>query len=87
MGTSKGSVTSLHVDLHYLPSFSFAVNKRALLGNRFVTVHVEIDLLSSWIAVVPKHYLLGDSQASGANRSIASTLSRIDSVGYYMLPL
>jgi hypothetical protein len=55
---------SLHVDLDYLPSFSFAVNEGALLGNRFITVHVKIDLLSSWIAVVAKHYLLGGSHAS-----------------------
>jgi len=46
----------LHVDLDYLPSFSFAVNKGALLGNRFLTVHVKIDLFRSWIAVVPIHY-------------------------------
>jgi hypothetical protein len=52
---------SLHVDLDYLPSFSLSLNKGALLGNRLVTVHVQIDFFSSWIAVVPKHYLLGDS--------------------------
>jgi hypothetical protein len=55
---------SLHVDLDYLPSLSFSVNKRALFGNRFVTVHVKIDLFGRWIAVVPKHYLLGGSHAS-----------------------
>jgi hypothetical protein len=48
----------LHVDLDYLPSFSSAFNKGALLGNRFVTVYVEIALYSSWIAVVSEHYLL-----------------------------
>jgi hypothetical protein len=39
MGTSKGSVTLVST-LTGLPAFSFAVNKGALLGNRFVTVHV-----------------------------------------------
>ena len=42
---------SLHVNLDYLPSFSFSLNKGALLGNGLVTVHVKIDLLGSWIAV------------------------------------
>ena len=54
----------LHVDPDHLPSFSFSLNKGALLGNRFVTVHVQVDLLGRWIAVVPKHDLLGDSNAS-----------------------
>src|SRR5580704_5838675 len=30
------------------------INKRALLGNRFVSVHVKVDLFSSRIAAVPK---------------------------------
>jgi hypothetical protein len=50
--------TSFHVDLDYLPAFSSAVNKGALLGDRLVTIHVEIALFSGWIAVVPKYYLL-----------------------------
>jgi hypothetical protein len=54
----------LHVDLDNLPSFSFSLNKGALLGNTLVTVHVKIDLFGRWIAVVPKHYLLGRSHAS-----------------------
>jgi hypothetical protein len=47
----------LHDDLDYLPAFSLAVNHGALFWSRFVTVHVKIDLFSSWIAVLPKHYL------------------------------
>ena len=58
------SRVSLHLDPDNLPSFSFALNKGTLLGNRFVTVHVKIDLFSRWISVVPKHDLLGDSHAS-----------------------
>jgi hypothetical protein len=54
----------LHVDLDYSPSFSFSLNEGALLGNGFVTVHVEVDLFSSRVAVEPKHYLLGDSHVS-----------------------
>lgn len=54
----------LHVDLDYLPPLSFSLNEGTLLGNRFVTVHVKIDLFGRWIAVVPKHYLLGGSHAS-----------------------
>ena len=46
---------SLHVDLHYLPLLSSAVNKGASLGDRFVTIHVKISLFTGWIAVVPKH--------------------------------
>ena len=38
---------SLHFDLDHLPSFSFSLNKGTLLGNRFVTVHVKIDLFGS----------------------------------------
>jgi hypothetical protein len=30
-----------------------------LLGDRLVGVHVEVDLFSGWIAVVPEHDLLG----------------------------
>ena len=56
----------LHVDLDYPPPFSFSLNKGALLRNRFVTVHVKIDLFGRWIAVVPKHYLLRRSHASPA---------------------
>ena len=33
---------SLHVDLDYLPALSSAVNDGPWLGNRFVTIHVEI---------------------------------------------
>src|SRR6266404_9672608 len=51
--------TRLLVDLDYFPPFPFAFNKRALLGDGLVTVHIEVDLFSSWIAVVPEHYLLG----------------------------
>jgi hypothetical protein len=46
---------SLHVDLHYLPLLSSAVKKGASLGDRFVTIHVEIAFFTGWIAVVPKH--------------------------------
>jgi len=49
----------LDVDLHYLPSFSFTLNEGPLLGDGLVAVHVEVDLFSSWIAVVPEYYLLG----------------------------
>src|ERR1700730_13580494 len=56
--------TPFHAELDYLPSFSFALNEGALLGSRFVTIHVEIALFSSWIAVVAKHDLLGASHAS-----------------------
>jgi hypothetical protein len=49
----------LDVDLDYFPSFPFAFNKRTLLRDGFVTVHVEVDLFRSWIAVIPEHYLLG----------------------------
>ena len=47
----------LHVDLHYLPSFSSTLNEGALLGDRLVTVHVKVDLFCSWIAVVTEDYL------------------------------
>jgi hypothetical protein len=50
--------------LEYLPSLSSAVNKGALLGNRFVTIHVEIDLFSSLVAVVLKHDSLGSPHCS-----------------------
>jgi hypothetical protein len=33
-----------HLDVDCLPSFSFSLNKGALLGNGFVTVHVKVDL-------------------------------------------
>ena len=56
--------TSLHADLDYLPALASAVNEGPLLGNRFVTVHVEIALFSGRIAVVPEYYLLGDSLCS-----------------------
>src|ERR1700722_9429600 len=56
--------TCLNVDPDYLPALSSAFNKGALLGNRFVTIHVEIALFRGWIAVVPKHYLLGASHVS-----------------------
>ena len=49
--------TCLNVDPDYLPALSSAFNKGALLGNRFVTIHVEIALFRGWIAVVAKHYL------------------------------
>jgi hypothetical protein len=49
----------LDVNLDYLPSFPFAFNKRTLLRDGFVTVHVEVDLFRRWIAVIPEHYLLG----------------------------
>jgi hypothetical protein len=51
----------LHVDLDNLPSFSFSLNKGALLGNGFVTVHVKVGLFSGWIAVVAKNDLFGGS--------------------------
>jgi hypothetical protein len=51
----------LHVDLDYLPSFSFSLNKGTLLGRGLVTVHVKVDLFRGWIAVVSKNYLFGDS--------------------------
>ena len=51
----------LYVNLDHLPSFPFSLNEGTLLWNGFVTVHVKVDLFSSWIAVVPKHYLLGGS--------------------------
>ena len=49
----------LDVDLDYLPSFPFAFNEAALLRDGLVAVHVEVDLFSGWIAVVPEHDLLG----------------------------
>jgi hypothetical protein len=53
----------LHVDLDDLPSFSFSLNKGALLGNGFVTVHVKVYLFSGRIGVVSKNYLFGGSHA------------------------
>ena len=53
----------LHVDPDYLPSAGVSLDKGALVGNRFVAVHVKIDLFGSWIAVVPIHYLLAGSHA------------------------
>jgi hypothetical protein len=53
--------TCLYVDLDYLPALASAVNEGPWLGNRFVTIHVEIALFRAWIAVVPKHDLLGGS--------------------------
>jgi hypothetical protein len=59
LGLEGFAYARLDVDLHYLPSFSLALNKRALLGDGLVAVHVEVDLFSSWIAVVSEHDLLG----------------------------
>jgi len=49
----------LDVDLDYLPSFSFTLNYGPLLRDGLIAVHVEVDLFSSWIPVVPEHDLLG----------------------------
>jgi hypothetical protein len=49
----------LDVDLDDLPSFPFAFNQGALLRDGLVAIHVEVDLFSGWIAVVPEHDLLG----------------------------
>src|SRR6476646_5788394 len=52
MGTSKGSAAFVSTfDLDYLPLLSFSLIEGALLGNGFVTVHISVDLFSSWIAV------------------------------------
>ena len=49
----------LDVDLDYFPSFPFAFNEAALLRDGLVAVHVEVDLFSGGIPVVPEHDLLG----------------------------
>jgi len=65
--TTKGSVALLSTfDLDHLPSFSFMVHKGALLGNRFVIIHVEVDFFGSWIAVVTEDYLPSGSHSSFA---------------------
>jgi hypothetical protein len=49
----------LRHDLDHLPPFAPALNNGALLGDGLIAVHVEVDLFSSWIAIVPEHYLFG----------------------------
>ena len=51
--------TRLDVYLDYLPPFSLALDKRALRGDGLISVHIKVDLLSSWIAIVAEHDLLG----------------------------
>jgi hypothetical protein len=63
-----GSV-GLHIHSQHFPPFSFTLNHRALLWSRFLAVHVKVDLFRSWIAVVPKHYLLCGSHISVRVRS------------------
>jgi len=46
-------------DFDYLPPFASTLNNGALLRNGLVTVHVEVDLFSGRVTVIPKHYLLG----------------------------
>jgi hypothetical protein len=45
--------------LDYLPPFSLALDKRALRGDGLISVHIKVDLLSSWIAIEAEHDLLG----------------------------
>jgi len=49
----------LDVNLDYLPAFPFAFNKRPLLRDGLVAVHVQVDLFRRRIPVVPEHDLLG----------------------------
>jgi hypothetical protein len=59
-GSLEGFVrTRFDVDLNYFPSFPSTLNKRTLLRDGLVAVHVEVDLFRSWIAVIPEHYLFG----------------------------
>jgi hypothetical protein len=59
-GSLEGFVrTRFDVDLIYFPSFPSTLNKRTLLRDGLVAVHVEVDLFRSWISVIPEHYLFG----------------------------
>jgi hypothetical protein len=68
------SSVSLHDDLDYFPSLSFALNNGTWLGRRFVAVHVQIDLFRSGIFVIPKHDLLGHFH-EGASSEASPELS------------
>jgi hypothetical protein len=64
MGLEWLCYVSFHVDLDYLPSRPFTFNRGALFRNGLVAVHIEIDVLGVWIAVVPIHYLLRNVHTS-----------------------
>jgi len=65
MGTAKGSSELLStLTWTAFQRSPLRSNEGPWLGNRFVTIHVEIALLSGWIAVVPEYYLLGAPHAS-----------------------
>jgi hypothetical protein len=76
------SWVGLDLNLDNFPSFSLPLNKGALRGGALLTVHVEVDLFRSGIAVVSKHDLLGRSHirtpiaAGPGNRLPAIGLAR-----------
>jgi hypothetical protein len=67
----------LDIDLDYLPSFSFSINKAAPLRNGSIAVHVEVDLVGRWISVVPKDDLLSGFHATHPVRDMCWELPTI----------
>jgi hypothetical protein len=76
----------LHADSHYLPSFSFTLNKGILRGDRLVAVHVKVDLFRSWVAVVPEHDLLGGFHGFHL-RPLDADMTRCGATGCFALPV